>query len=184
MTVIVELPGVILIANLTGTALCGHGCLIDLDNTYRAAVPPSYTEVLERYAIPTASTIDELSSYLRFSAYSVTLAYQTIIDTTAGKCLTTTHAAVTVRSSFTVAMSASIGNQDLVCFCPRNAQHLLESDGVLQGCSADAQRISPSSAPATTTKTSNPATPISDPSVAASSSALLPSAVDHHRITS
>jgi len=118
---------------------------------YRPVVPVKHTEALEQTAIPTASKNNLPSSYLHFSTYSVTSACQTIIGTITSKSLTTTETAVTLRSPFTVAVNASMGNQDLNIFAAGNAQRLLNTHGRFEGCLANAKQIPPYSSIVATT---------------------------------
>jgi len=97
-----------------------------------------------------AKTIYRLHIFISAHTRSHQLAKQSLVHLLA-KGPTTTETAVTLRSPFTVAVNASMGNQDLNIFAAGNAQRLLNTDGRFEGCLANAKQISPySSAVATT----------------------------------
>lgn len=115
----------------------------------------------------------------------VTSACQTTIGTFTGKYLTSTEAAVTLRSPSTVAVSASMGNQNLNLFAAGNTKCVLTLMGASRGgWRMRNKHIPPSSALATTTKNNNPATPVLELSVAELILAISPAAIEHHPVSS
>lgn len=77
-----------------------------------------------------------------------------------------------------------MGKQDLNLLAAGNALRLLESNGVFHGCLCEGSNdIAPVSA-INHYQEQQSTSPISNASVAASTSALLPSAVGYHRFTS
>lgn len=123
------------------------------------------------------------SLYLRFSAQSGTSAGQ-IIGTSTDKRLTMMEATVTLTSAFTVAVSASMGDEDFSVIAAGYAQCLSDTDGRFEGCLASAEQIPPASSKLATTTDSISTTPVSDALFAASTSASSSSAVKHHQILS
>ena len=121
------------------TTLCGLGCLINFKYTYqtRTSAPSAMTSEPNAHTI--ANGGNYLSSYLQFSAYSITSALGVFAPNSSGECVTTTAAPVTKFPALTVALNTTIGGSDLDLFAASSAKNILG----LTDCFANAVQVTP-----------------------------------------